>query len=143
LPNEKHEFFAGWRAAQKGGPAGCTTGWASGLHIKAVCILSWAEDKDGLEGCPFLQPDGPPFLCSPPVRPSVLCAAARQPAENSLFPFGNTALQPARPAGPPISVIRRQHIYATLNAKIFISYTKICSIYHRTNLHYGLLTQIP
>jgi len=36
LPNEKHEFSAGWRAAQKGGPAGCTTGWASGLHIKAV-----------------------------------------------------------------------------------------------------------
>jgi len=24
---------------------------------------------------------------------------------NSPFPFGNTALQPARPAGPPISVI--------------------------------------
>jgi len=23
LPNEKHEFSAGWRAAQKGGPAGC------------------------------------------------------------------------------------------------------------------------
>ena len=36
LPNEKHEFSAGWRAAQKGGPAGCTTGWASGLHIKAI-----------------------------------------------------------------------------------------------------------
>jgi len=35
LPNEKHEFLAGWRAAQKGGPAGCTTGLASGLHIKA------------------------------------------------------------------------------------------------------------
>ena len=35
LPNEKHEFSAGWRAAQKGGLAGCTTGRANGLHIKA------------------------------------------------------------------------------------------------------------
>jgi len=29
-----------------------------------------------------------------------------QPAENSCFSIGNTALQPARPAGPPFSVIR-------------------------------------
>jgi len=36
LQNEKREFSAGWRAAQKGGPVGCTTGWASGLHIKVV-----------------------------------------------------------------------------------------------------------
>jgi len=35
LPNEIHEFSAGWRAAQKGWPAGWTTGGASGLHIKA------------------------------------------------------------------------------------------------------------
>jgi len=35
LPNEKHEFSVGWRAAQKGGPVGCTTGQTSGLHIRA------------------------------------------------------------------------------------------------------------
>jgi len=34
LLNEKHEFSAGWQAAQKDRLAGCTTGWASGLHIK-------------------------------------------------------------------------------------------------------------
>jgi len=34
LPNEKHELSAGWRAAQKSGPAGCITGLAGGLHIK-------------------------------------------------------------------------------------------------------------
>jgi len=26
LPNKKHEFSTGWQAAQKGVPAGCTTG---------------------------------------------------------------------------------------------------------------------
>jgi len=31
LPNEKYEFSAGWRAAQKGVLAGCTTGLANGL----------------------------------------------------------------------------------------------------------------
>jgi len=35
LPNEKQEFSAGWRAAQKGRLKGYTTGLASGLHIKA------------------------------------------------------------------------------------------------------------
>ena len=89
FPNEKREFSAGCtedrragrRTARKGGPAGCRIG----------------------------QPSGPPFsaahqttlLCSLPARPSVFCAA-RQPAENPRFSFGNTALQPA---GPPISVI--------------------------------------
>jgi len=34
LPNEKHELSTGWRAAQKSGPAVCTTGLAGGLHIK-------------------------------------------------------------------------------------------------------------
>ena len=106
-----------WRAAQKGGPAGCTTGWASELHIKlgcgkwrpAGCTLSWAAEKGGPEGCPFLQLAPPfsaarrtAFLCSTLARPYILCAAARQPAERSRFPFGSTALQPA---GPPISVI--------------------------------------
>ena len=32
----------------------------------------------------------------------------RQPAENSCFSFGNTALQPTRPVGPPFSVIQFQ-----------------------------------
>jgi len=32
-----------------------------------------------------------------------LCSV--QPAESSRFSFGNTVLQPARPTGPPISVI--------------------------------------
>jgi len=44
-------------------------------------------------GCPVVQPAGPPFC------------AARQPTENSYFSFGNMALQPAWPAGPPFSVI--------------------------------------
>ena len=41
---------------------------------------------------PFPQPARPPF-----------CAARPKVHD---FSFGNTALQPARPAGPPISVIR-------------------------------------
>jgi len=40
---------------------------------------------------PVVQPAGPLF------------SAARQPADNSCFSFGNTALQPA---GPPFSVIQ-------------------------------------
>jgi len=35
LPNKKHEFSTGWRDAQKGGLADCTTGRASALHNKA------------------------------------------------------------------------------------------------------------
>ena len=38
--------------------------------------------------------------------PPVLARFLVQPAENSCFSIGNTALQPARPAGPPFSVIR-------------------------------------
>jgi len=38
LPNEKREFSAGWRAAQKGGPAGCTIRQASGLYIKGDLV---------------------------------------------------------------------------------------------------------
>jgi len=107
LPNEKYEFSAGWRAAQKGGPAGCTTGWASGLHIKAVCTLSWAAEKGEPEGWPFsavrppfsaarrtaffVQPAGTPF-----------CLVCSSPSKIHLF---HLETQPARPAGPPISVI--------------------------------------
>jgi len=43
--------------------------------------------------CLIVQPAGPPFC------------AARQPAENSRFSFGNTALQPAQTVDPPFSVI--------------------------------------
>jgi len=104
LPNEKHEFSAGWRPAQKGGPAGFTTGRASGLHIKAGCTvgLSWTAEKSGSEGCPFLQP-APPFSAA--RRPALLSAV--QTAEGPLFSLGNTTRQPARPAGPQISVIHR------------------------------------
>jgi len=42
-------------------------------------------------------------MCSSPARPLV------QPAKNSCFSIGNTALQPARPAGPPFSVIQAMH----------------------------------
>jgi len=49
--------------------------------------------------------------CKLPILPDIQPAnrivinSGRQPAENSCFSFGNTALQPARPAGPPFSVI--------------------------------------
>jgi len=79
LPNEKHEFSAGSRAAQKGGPAGCTTGQASGLHIKLAYGKGWAG------GLPF-SPARPALfhnlmdrlLCSPLARPSVFSAARRK-----------------------------------------------------------------
>jgi len=99
LPNEKHQFSVGWRAAQKGGLAGCTTGRASGLHIKAGCTLSWAAEKGRPEGCPFLQPTPhfsatcrTTFLCSPLAHPSVICAAC-QPIESLHF---TESLPPAR-----------------------------------------------
>jgi len=67
LPHEKHEFSAGWRAAQKGGPAGCTTGWASGLQKRAC----WrAVQKSGPAGCK----KGPALLScvqQPPSLPKV------------------------------------------------------------------------
>ena len=71
FPNEKHEFFTGWRAAQKGGPAGCIQGGlvgstlrrASRLHIyiKLVCGKG--------------QPGVLPFSAA---RRSVFCAAHRK-----------------------------------------------------------------
>ena len=87
FPNEKREFSAGCtedrradrRAAEKGSPLAC--------H--------------------FPQPS---WMCSLPSRLNVQptgpsCSAAHQPAKNSCFAFGNTTLQPARPADPPFSVI--------------------------------------
>jgi len=77
FPNEKRELSAGWRAAQKGGPAGCGKG-RGGLQKRvarrpALICSPLAH--------PVVQPAGPPFC------------AARQSAENSCFSFGNTALR--------------------------------------------------
>jgi len=87
LPNEKHEFSRGWQAAQKGEPAGCTTGRASGLHIKAGCRKGWAG------GLPF-SAGRPVFFRSPPDRPFLQPAllSSVQPVENSRFSFRNMAL---------------------------------------------------
>jgi len=95
---------AGRQAAPQDGQVGCT--------------LSWAAEKDGPEVCPFLQLIPPfsaarrtAFLCSPPARPSVLCAAARQPAENS--PFWISIWKHGPPARPALqlvlSVVRYGH----------------------------------
>jgi len=67
------------RAAQKDGPAGCTTGQASGLHIQLGC------GKGHAGGLPFPQP-APPFsaVCQTAfwysllAHPSVFCAACRK-----------------------------------------------------------------
>ena len=124
FPNEKGELSGGWRAAQKtagragvlhrrqqGGPACCTKRRSGGLRKRAGRVA----EKGSLPSRPFLQPSllcspQPAFMCSPLARLVVqpgappFCAA-RQPAEKSGFSFGNTALQPARPASPPFSVI--------------------------------------
>jgi len=58
---------------------------------------------------PLVQPVGSLSCAGRPnvqlAGPSVLARPLVQPAENSCFSIGNTALQPARPAGPPFSVI--------------------------------------
>jgi len=66
LPNEKHELSAGWRAAQKSGPAGCTTGLAGGLHIKGASGLHIKL------GCGKGQSGRLPFFAA---RRLVFCAA--------------------------------------------------------------------
>ena len=73
------------RDAQKGGPAGF-----SAARRPRLCV----------------QLTGP--LCCAACRPALLCSlfsawSSVQPAENSCYSFGNTALLPA---GPPFSVIR-------------------------------------
>ena len=78
--------YAGRQAALHDGPVGCT--------------VSWAAEKGGPESCPFLQP-APPFSAA--RRPALLSSV--QSAESLRFSFRNTSFQPARPAGPPISVI--------------------------------------
>ena len=64
LRNEKHEFSSVRQAAQKGGPADCTAGRASGLHIQASrrTALFCRPPR------PFPQPSGPPFCAT--RRPS-------------------------------------------------------------------------
>ena len=101
LPNEKHEFSVGWRAAQKGGLAGCTTGQASGLHIKAgrrAAHYAGLRKRAGRRAAlfcstprPFPQPTGPPFCAARPAL-SVF-SAAHHPTASSHFSFGSTALQ--------------------------------------------------
>jgi len=100
LPNEKHEFSTGWRAAQKGGPAGCTPGQASGLHIKLAYGKGWARGLPFSAARPalfhnlpdrlFVQPASLPFClqCSPP----------------KVHVF-HLETRPSSPSGPPISVI--------------------------------------
>ena len=101
LPNKKHELSAGWRAAQKSGPAGYTTGLADGLHIKggqrAAHVLGCGKGRSG--GLPFsaarpalFAARRTAFLCSPPFC-LVFCAARQQ------FTFIIWK------HGPPISVI--------------------------------------
>ena len=68
LPNKKHEFSAGWRAAQKGGPAGWTTGRASGLRIKLGCRKERA-------GRLLFSAARTAIFRSPPAHPSLFCAA--------------------------------------------------------------------
>jgi len=60
LPNEKHEFPAGWRAAQKGGPTSYSTGRASGLHIN----LKLGCEKGRVGGLSFTAAR-PAFFHSP------------------------------------------------------------------------------
>jgi len=87
------------RAAKKGG-AGCRKGQPSKAPFSAAQFN--------------VQPAGPPLMCNPPASPVVQSAgplcAAHQPADNSCFSFGNTALQPAHPAGPPFSVIPKGEV---------------------------------
>jgi len=83
---KKHEFSAGWWATEKGGPAGYTTGRASGLHMKAgrqAAHLAWLQKRVGRRAaffcsppCPFPQPTRPPFCAA--CRPALLSSV--QPA---------------------------------------------------------------
>jgi len=77
-----------------------------------------AAEKDSSPVRPFPQPS---LMCSPLAHPVVQPAgppfcAARQPAKNSCFLFGNTAPQPA---GPRFSVIRTED---HLHQKYLIQY---------------------
>jgi len=96
LPNEKHEFSAGWQAAQKGGPAGCTTGQASGLHIKL------AYRKGQARGLPF-SAVRPALFCNPPDH------LIMQPISLSKVRIFHLETQPSSRVGPTIRVIPFVH----------------------------------
>ena len=110
---EKQEFFVGWQAAQKGGPAGFTTGQGRGCTLrwaapKLGCWKGWAGGLPFSAARPFPHTAGLPFCAARrPALASVFCAVG-EPAETSRFSFRNTALQPTRPAGPLINVIPLQ-----------------------------------
>ena len=70
----------------------------SGALCCAARPLVQPVDSLCCAGRPNVQLAGPPCFGLP-------FSAARRPTENSCFSIGNTALQPARPAGPPFSVI--------------------------------------
>jgi len=90
----------------------CTTGQASGLHIRQAggghSELVCGKGRTGrllfFAARPFPQPAGPPFSAA--RRPALLSSV--QPAKSSRFSFGNPALHSARPASPPITVIRKK-----------------------------------
>jgi len=76
---------------------------------------------------PLVQPVGSLSCAGRPnlqlAGPSVLARPLVQPAENLCFSIGNTALQPARPARPPFSVIPEKYLgYAICQA------CKICQM---------------
>ena len=77
---------AGWQAALQDGPVGCK--------------LSWASEKGGLEGCPFLQLAGPPFCaaCWPALLSSV------QPTSPPKIHVFHLETRPFSLPSPPISV---------------------------------------
>jgi len=94
---------AGWQVALQDWPVGCTLRGAGGLHIKLCCGKGRSGGLPISAARPFSQPAAP-LLCAarwPALLSCLLCS----PADSSRFSFGNMALQPARPAGPPISVI--------------------------------------
>ena len=84
-----------WKTWTVGGLAGCTEDRRAGRR---------AAQKGGAAGCGKGRSS---LMCSPPVPVNVQPTgqSCSDPADNSCFSFGNTALQPARPAGPPFRVI--------------------------------------
>jgi len=60
------------------------------------------------EGSFWISVSGCKLTILPDIQPAnrIVIISARQWAENSCFSFGNTALQPARPTGPPFTVIQ-------------------------------------
>ena len=96
FPNEKCEFSAGWRVAQKteaekGRPAGCAKGWSGRLQKRT----GRPAEKGSPPARPFLQPSlmfGPPTgsSCRAACRPTLLCSSP-DPGK-FIFSYGNTAL---------------------------------------------------